>query len=302
MGYDLIVVGAGPAGLTAGIYAARSELDSLIFESKTPGGQVAIAPKIENYPGFPDGIVGLELAKRMEKQARDVGVGMKYEEVKDITQGDEDFIVETSTQKYRSMSVIIASGLSHKKLGIKGEEDFLGKGISYCATCDGPFFRGKRVAVIGNGTPAVVSALTLNEFADVEIISGDTLRTPERVLLRRVKESNIEVLSNLKPVEIVGDRFVEGVKVKDIRTHEDNLIEVDGIFVEAGKIPNTSFLSFDVALDKRGYIIVDSKQKTNVDGLFAAGDVTTVKTKQIATAVAQGSIAALGAYEWSRWK
>jgi len=299
---ELLVVGAGPAGLTAGLYGVRSELKTVVLEAAAPGGQMATAPKIENYPGFPDGIPGMELAERMETQARNAGVEIRnFESVESVRKEGDVFVVETSENKYESVAVIVASGLSHKKLGVPGEAEFLGRGISYCATCDAPLFKGKKVAVVGDGTAAANAALTLSELADVKmLVGGDAVRATERIILRRLERSGVEILRNVKVLEIVGEDMVSGVRALNTKTGEEFLLEVDGVFIEVGKVPNTEFLKLDVQLDEKGYIIVDSKQQTSVEGLFAAGDVTSGGVKQVVTAVAQGAIAALNAYKYVR--
>lgn len=299
---ELLVVGAGPAGLTAGLYGVRSELKTLVLEAAAPGGQMATAPNIENYPGFPDGIPGMELAERMEAQARNAGVEIRnFESVESVRKEGGVFVVETSENRYESVAVIVASGLSHKKLGVPGEAELLGRGVSYCATCDAPLFKGKRVAVVGDGTAAANAALTLSELADVKmLVGGDAVRTAEKIIERRLEKSGVEILKNVKVLEILGKNLVSGVRVLNTETEEEFLLEMDGIFIEVGKVPSTVFLKLDVQLDEKGYIIVDSKQQTSVEGLFAAGDVTSGGVKQVVTAVAQGAIAALNAYEYVR--
>lgn len=300
--HDLIVIGGGPAGLTAGIYGVRAGLKTLVIEAKIPGGQIAEAGIVENYPGFPDGIRGLELAERMWKQAEKAGVEFKtMEEVQDVSKEGEKFTVKTASGEHTAKAVIIASGLRHKRLGVPGEKKFAGRGVSYCATCDGAFFRGKKVVVIGGGTSAAYAAVYLAEMAeDVKIITrSDAIRAQEKIIETRLAQKGIGVITRAQVKEIFGDEVVKGVRYLDVKGRESTLA-AEGVFVEVGKSPNAGFLKSVKPGMEGGYIIVDAYQRTNVEGLFAAGDVTTVEVKQVSVAVAQGSLAALSAYNYLR--
>lgn len=298
---DLIIIGAGPAGITAGLYAKRAELDTLVIEAALPGGQMATAVKVKNYPGFPD-INGMELAELMKAHAEKAGVDLKtLEEVKGLERDGERFVITAGSGKFRAKAVIIATGLIRKKLGVKGEKDLSGRGVSYCATCDGPLFKGRRVAVIGSGAGAVTEALYLSDIA------GETKLVIDRerpVITRKkregqLKESKVELVPNTEVLEVLGGEFVSGLKVRDMPTGKEYTIETDGIFIERGKMPNISLLEgLDVKTDDKGYVIVDENQETNIPGLYAAGDITTCKVKQIGVAVGHGTIAALAARDY----
>jgi thioredoxin reductase (NADPH) len=301
--FDLIIVGGGPAGLTAGIYGVRAELKSVIIESKIPGGQIATAGKVENYPGFPDGIMGMELAERMRMQAENIGVKIKvFEPVERIEREEGYLFLTTNKERYKGKAVIIATGLAHKKLKVPGEEEFFGRGVSYCATCDGPLFAHKKVAVLGGGTGAAMAALYLDDVADdVKMITeAGHIRVAEEIINRRLKESDMDILLHTKLKRIVGDQIVNGIEIIDWKG-EERKIEMDGVFIEVGKDPVTAFLeNLKVGLDGDDYIIVDRDQKTNIQGLYAAGDVTSNGIKQVGIAVAEGCNAALNAYEYVR--
>lgn len=299
---DLIVIGAGPAGLTAGMYAARAGMDPLVIEKVVPGGQMATAHNIKNYPGFPDGIGGMELAGLMKAHAENLGTDIKnLDEVKKVEKEGDDFTVTTPQGKYKAKAVIIATGLYRKKLGVPGEKEFRGKGVSYCATCDGPFFKNRRTAVIGSGTHAVSEAIYLNDIAgEVKLVmKRDRPIITQKDIELQLKESKVELLTGTEVLEIFGEEMASGIRVKDISTNEERTIETDGVFIETGRLPNIALLEgIDVKTDEKGYIITNAKQETNVKGLYAAGDVITGKVKQVGTAVGQGSIAALSARDY----
>jgi len=297
---DLIIIGAGPAGLTAGIYGVRSELDTIVIESKLPGGQIATAGEVENYPGFPNGILGMELAEKMRQHAENAGVEIKsLKEVNKIEKNNK-LKIHTSDESYTSNAVIIATGLEHRKLGIPGEKEYAGRGTSYCFTCDGPLYKGKKIVVVGGGTGAVQAALYLSDIAEETTIvtKSNQIRTAESIMKTRLEKSQIKVLLKTQPKEILGDQFVTGLKVESLENNKEKLVKTDGIFVEIGKKPNTKFLeTLGVNLVK-GYIKVDNNLATNIPGVYAAGDVTTNKVKQLGVAVAQGTVAALSAYNY----
>ncbi len=301
---DLVIIGGGPAGLTAGIYGKRSELDLVILDSGIGGGQIANAGLVENYPGFPEGIRGMELAEVFKQHAMNAGVEIRIlEEVKDIVKDRERFLVTSSKEKYRAKAVIVATGQVYKKLGVPGEAARSGRGVSYCATCDGAFFKGKRVAVIGGGTAAAMAALNLSDLAkEIFVVTrSDGLNIRERIIETRLKKArNIKVISKTIVKEIKGENSVTGI---DLETEQGRkTIAADGVFVEVGKKPRTSFLeSLGMEL-KKGYVITDKKQMSSIPGIFCAGDIVSGGVKQVSVAVAQGTIAALSAYDFIKNK
>lgn len=300
--HDLIVIGAGPAGLTAGLYAARAGMDALVIEKVVPGGQMATAHNIKNYPGFPEGIGGMELAELMKTHAENIGTQIKnLDEVKKIEKKGSDFIITTSQETYKAKALIIATGLYRKKLGVPGENEFRGKGVSYCATCDGPFFKDRRTVVIGSGTHAVSEALYLNDIAgEIKLVmKRDHPIITQKDTENQLKASKVELVPSTEVIEILGDEMANGIKVKDLETGDERTIETDGIFIETGRLPTIALLEgMDVKTDEKGYIITDENQETNITGLYAAGDVIASKVKQVGTAVGQGSIAALSARDY----
>ncbi|MDP2924911.1 MAG: FAD-dependent oxidoreductase [Nanoarchaeota archaeon] len=294
MKYDLIIVGGGPAGLTAGIYAARYRLNTLII-SKNIGGLASTAPKICNYPSQMN-IKGFELMQNITKQVQELGVEIIYDEIKKIEKKNDGFIVHLEKKKYNTKKIIYAAGTDRLRMNIPGEGKFLGRGISYCATCDAAFFKKKTVAVIGGADAALSSALLLSEFASkVYIIyRQDYFFRAEPAWIELVqKQKKITLIFNEEVLEINGKDKVESIKLKSGKE-----LNVNGIFVEIGSVPQTKILEgLGIKTTEKGYIIVDRCQKTNVKGLFAAGDVTNNRLKQIITAAGEGACAAFSAYE-----
>ena len=299
--YDVIIVGAGPAGLTAGIYTSRSGLRTLILEEKFVGGMMAEAPFVENYPGLQEGVSGLDLSTRMELQARKFGVQiLNPEKVIGFTLHGKRKLVNGEKDIYSAIVVILAVGCNYRRLDIPGEHKFHGKGVSYCATCDGPFFKGKTVLVAGGGNSAATSAIYLSALASEVIMvhRRESLRADE-VLIKELRDRNVSVILNTVVREIKGDAKVERVILEDTVTAKKDNREVDGIFVQIGEIPNSRIANDSgVKIDKDGYILVDHRQRTNIGGVFAAGDVTNCSIKQIGTAVGQAIIAALEAFAY----
>ena len=301
--WELIIIGAGPAGLTAGIYAGRRELKTLILEEKIPGGAAADSPLIENYPGFRS-ISGKELMDKMLEHCKDFGV--QIHELESVTELDlshrEGKIVKTSKNLYSAKAVIIATGSHHRELGVPGEKEFRGKGVSYCATCDGPFFRDKRVVVVGGGNTAAVSALFLADIAlEVRLIHRRDRLRAEEAIFRELQNKGVKFLWNSIVKEIKGENLVKSVVIYNQKTGKTLEIETDGIFINVGEEPNSQIAkTAGIQVDKRGYIIVDSKQRTNIPGVYAAGDVTNCPIKQIGVAVGQGIIATEEAYGYIR--
>jgi len=302
--WDVLIIGAGPAGFTAAIYAARFGLETLIV-SKDLGGNMALTDLIENYPGFPEGISGSELTNRMHEHVKKLGVEVVFDEVERVDptecayyEGPCKFAVKTKNGKeYKAKTVIIAVGAAPRKLNVPGEEEFTGRGVSYCATCDGPLFKGKKVIVVGGGNTALQEALYLKSIGvDVTLVHRRDEFRADKILQDRLKESGIPTILNTIVTEIKGTNKVEAVKLKNRVTGEETEMEVDGVFIFIGYEPKTDFVKHLGITDEYGYIPVDMHMRTKVRGIFAAGDITNV-FKQIAVAVGQGAIAANSAKE-----
>jgi thioredoxin reductase (NADPH) len=296
---ELVIMGAGPAGLAAGIYGARSELKTLILEEKMAGGTTADAPLIENYPGF-QSISGRELAQKMVTHCRGVGVEIhELERVVSLDLEGERKRVKTGKVTYEAQAVIISSGTHYLKLGIPGEKQFRGKGVSYCGVCDGPLFKNKRVLVVGGGNSAVTTALYIAELASkVKLAHRRKMLRAEEALVDALKsKSNVEILWNTEVKEIEGTNVVGKALLFDNETGETKELGVDGVFIQVGEAPNSQLAKkAGVNINGEGYIIVEVRQRTNIAGVYAAGDVTNHPVKQVGTAVGQGITAALEAY------
>jgi len=294
--HEAIIIGGGPAGLTAGIYLMRAGIDTLLLEKVIPGGAPVNTWRVENYPGFPEGISGKELMERFAAHAKNTGLLIKeFSEVEEISLKDGRFIVKTSEAAYESVGIVIATGTEPAKMGIPGENEFLGRGISYCATCDGFFFRNLDVAVIGGGDAAIEEGLSLANIArKVYIIHRrDALRAQKIIQDRAFRNSRMEFLWNKKPVEIGGKDQVEYIAVEDTKTKERTEVKIDGVFVYVGANPNTSFLGNLVDRDESGFVLTDEALSTGTKGLFIAGDVRKKTLRQISTAVGDGALAAV---------
>ncbi len=297
--YDIVILGGGPAGLSAGIYSSRARLKTLILERQTPGGQVLITDKVENYPGYIS-IAGYELVDKMVQQVRNFQCEIKMGEVKEIIPLEKGFKVKTDGEEFLTKSVIVATGRQPRRLNIDGEIRLIGRGVSYCATCDGAFFRNKKVAVIGGGDSAVEEAIFLTKYAsEVTIIHRrDELRAAKYLQERAFQNEKIKFLYSHIPLKIVGEHFVEGILLKNLKDESEFLFEVDGVFIFIGSIPNTTFVKDLLNLGEGGGIITDEKMETNIKGIFAAGDVREKFLYQIATAVGEGAIAAVAAEKY----
>lgn len=294
--YDIIIVGAGPGGLTAGIYAGRQGTKNLILDRGLAGGIGREVPEMENYPGF-DNISGLELIEKMKAQAIKNCELHENENVLDITKNDDDFTVKTDKDSYSSKSIILATGSSHRQLNAKGEEEFKGKGVSYCATCDGFFFQGRDIIMVGGGNSALQEALYLNNLgANVTLVHRRDEFRAQKHLQNQIKENGINVIYNAVVEEIKGDMLVESVVLKDTQTGELTDLPVSGIFISVGYIPHTELAEqLGVILDESGHIIIDTEQKTNIEHVYAIGDVC-VGLKQWVVACGEGAVAATSAY------
>jgi thioredoxin reductase (NADPH) len=295
--YDLIIAGGGPAGLTAGLYAGRAMLKTLLLERMILGGQAASTFLIENYPGFPDGIPGPELAQAMEKQAKNFGLVIETGEVNALRPAEKLWEIETAGRVIRSKAVIVATGVDPNKLGVPGEEELRGRGVSYCATCDGPFFRNQEIAVVGGGDSAVEEAIYLTRFAGkVYLIHRrDALRAEKILQDRAFKNPKIEILWDTVVTKVVGQSGVEGLEIRNVKTRAAGDLKVGGVFFYVGWLPLTGFLKGIVPLDPAGYVPTDDNMATSVPGLFVAGDVRQKTLRQVATAVGDGALAAVSA-------
>jgi thioredoxin reductase (NADPH) len=292
--YDLLIAGGGPAGLTAGLYAARARLRTLLIENMAPGGQTASTFMVENYPGFPDGISGLDLAQAMERQAKRFGLEIINAEVQQLASRRHLWEVNQEGKKFIAKAVIVATGVKPVKLGIPGEEKLKGRGVSYCATCDGPFFRGQDIGVIGGGDSAVDEALYLTRFARLVYLihRRNSLRAEKILQERAFQNEKIKILWNTVVCKVLGETGVEELELKNLETQEKQTLKVSGVFFYVGLKPNTEFLRGVVSMDEQGYVITDENMATSAPGIFAAGDVRQKVLRQVATAVGDGATAA----------
>ena len=298
--YDTVIIGGGPAGYTAALYASRAGLDTLVIEKMSAGGQMALTGEIDNYPGFPEGVDGFTLGANMQAAAERFGAKTEYAEVLSLELAEKVKKIITSSKTVLAKTVIIATGAEPRELGIKSEKELVGKGVHYCAHCDGRFYKGKTVAVVGGGNSAVSDALYLSRLAKKVYLvhRRDTLRATKIYLDPLKRAENIEFLFDSALVDIIAQPRVTQAKIKDLKNGKENYIDCDGIFISIGRTPTTAFLNGAVPLDPQGYIIADESTRTSVDGVFAAGDVRTKTLRQIVTAVSDGAIAASAAEEY----
>ncbi|MGA2384945.1 MAG: thioredoxin-disulfide reductase [Candidatus Bathyarchaeia archaeon] len=299
--WDVIVIGAGSAGLSAGVYTVRSGLKTLVLDEKLPGGTIADASNVVNYPGFAE-ISGGDLAEKMTSHCRKVGATIReLEPVIELNLAGENKTVKTSRASYEAKAVIYSTGSHYREIGVKGEKEFKGRGVSYCGVCDGPFFKGKRVLVVGGGNTACITTLYLSGLASQVIVvhRRQAFRAEESLVSDISAKSNVSVMWNTEIQEIMGDRQVKAVSLVDNVTGKTSELAVDAVFVQIGEAPNSQLAkAAGVETDEHGYIKVDVMQKTNLPGVFAAGDVTDHPIKQVGTAVGQGIVAALEAYNY----
>jgi len=297
--YDVIIIGGGPAGLTAGLYTSRAGLKSLLLERGALGGQMVNARLVENYPGFPEGISGPELGSLMHHQAIRYGLEVVTAEVTGTTQG-QLYSVSTAEGNFEATVIIIAAGSEYRKLGVAGEEKLSGHGVSYCATCDGFFFRDRQVAVVGGGDTAITDALELSQHASkVYVIHRrDQLRAGKALQQRAFAHPKLEFIWDTVVEEILGDKTLEELKLRNVKTGQQSNLKVDGVFVAVGLMPNSQLFFNILELDDAGYIVTDEVMTTSAPGIFAAGDIRRNSPRQIASAVGDGVTAAKSAFEY----
>ena len=288
--YDLIIVGGGPAGVTAGIYAQRARLKTILLEKLGVGGQIILSDLVENYPGFQE-ISGFDLMQKFEEQAKALGLTIEDCEVTRVTDEGEYKLVKTPDRDYRAKSVIIASGSKSRRLGVKGEEGLIGKGVSFCATCDGFFFRGKDIVLVGGGNSAITEALYLAKIVNkVYVVHRRSELRAEKILQERALGNPvIEFVWDSVVEEVVGNNVVEGVVLRNVKTGKHSELAVGGVFVYVGITPNTEFI--DLKKDENGFIITDRSLATSIPGIFAVGDCRQTELRQVATAVGDGALA-----------
>ena len=298
--YELVIIGGGPGGLTAGIYAARARLRTVLLEKGLAGGQVALTNLIENYPGFPDGVAGMELGQLMEQQARNLDLEIVNEEALKVELHGADKLVQTAGNEYLAEALIIATGAQHTRLGLPNEEALTGRGVSYCAVCDGAFFRGREVAVVGGGDSAIDEGLFLTRFAHkVTIIHRrDALRATKILQERAFANPKITFIWNQVVDQIVGTDHLEKVVLRHVRTGEKQDLVVDGLFIYIGLKPNTEFLHGTLNLDPQGCIVTNEKMETEIPGIYAVGDVRLGSLRQAIIAAGEGAAAALMAEKY----
>jgi len=299
--YDVAIIGAGPAGLTSAIYTARERLRTLVLEKVMCGGLPATTERVENYPGFPEGIGGMELMRRFKEQAERFGAEIKeFSEVKGIEQEGKIFKLTTDFGTFKSYAVIVASGSVPKKLNVPGEDKLTGRGVSYCAICDGPFYQGKDIAVIGCGNSGLQEGETLLKYVkSITFVEFLPYIPGEKILQERIiYDKRVKFLLNHIVTAINGEETVQSISVRDRESQEEKEIKVDGVFIYVGFLPNTQFLKGFVELDKEGYIITDEEMRTSRAGIYAVGDVRSKKVRQISVACGEGTVAAISVRDY----
>jgi len=302
--YDLIIIGAGPAGLTAALYAGRYRLKTLLLEKLSAGGQIVLSTHIDNFPGFPGGIETGELIERIKKQVEDLDINLELDEVQELLSSFKletpVYNIKTRENSYEARSVIVATGANPKRLGVAGEEKFIGRGVSYCATCDGPLFKDKEVVVVGGGDKAVEEAIFLTEYARrVSLIHRrDKLRASKILEEKARSNPKISFIFDSVVEEIAGEKKVEAVKLKNVKTNSMSSLAAEGVFIFVGISPNTNFLKKVLKLDDSGFIIADQDLKTNCQGLFACGDCLKKNLYQVVNACGEGAVAAASAQRY----
>ena len=303
MNRKVIIIGSGPAGLTAAIYSARANLSPLVFEGTQPGGQLTITTDVENYPGFPDGVMGPDMMDKFRKQAQRFGAECLFQTVEKVDISKKPFSVWANGQKYQSDSIIISTGASAKLLGLDSEKELMGNGVSACATCDGFFYKDKKVVVVGGGDSAMEEATFLTKFASEVIIihRRDEFRASKIMVERVIKNPKISIRYNFIVKNIIGtkDTGVESIEIEDVKSKMTSIFNCDGVFMAIGHVPNTKIFNGSLSLDENGYIkTMPDSTHTNIAGVFACGDVQDSIYKQAVTAAGSGCMAALDAEKW----
>jgi len=298
--YDMIVIGGGPGGYTAALYGARAGLNVLVLEKLSAGGQMALTSQIDNYPGFEEGIDGFLLGEKMQAGAERFGAETKLAEVFSVDLSGSVKTIHTSEGDFQSKTVVLATGANPRSLGVANEKELIGRGVNYCAACDGMFYRGKTVVVVGGGNTAAADAMLLSRVAKKVILvhRRDTLRATKIYHEPLMKAENVEFRWNSTVAELLYDKKITGIIIKDVNTGEESQIDCDGIFISVGRVPATELVKNQLDLDASGYVIADESTKTNLPGIFAVGDVRTKALRQVVTAVADGAVAAHHAEEY----
>lgn len=298
--YDMVIVGGGPGGYTAALYAARAGLDTLVLEKLSPGGQMAQTDQIDNYPGFEDGIDGFSLAEKMQKQAERFGAKSEYAEVSRLNLRADPKVLETSEGTFYGKTVVLASGAAPRELGVAKEAELAGRGVAYCAACDGAFYRGKTVVVVGGGNSAAADALLLSRIAKNVILvhRRDTLRATRIYHQPLLSRENVEFRWNSTVTELLHHDHLTGVRLRDMITGAESTVECDGVFISIGRKPASDLVKDQLEVDRGGYIIADETTKTAIPGVYAVGDVRTKPLRQIVTAIADGAAAVHMAEEY----
>ena len=298
--YDMIVVGGGPGGYTAALYAARSGLDTLVLEKLSAGGQMALTEAIDNYPGFEEGIGGFTLAEKMQRQAERFGAKSEYAEVERVDLAASPKVLETSAGVFYGRTVVLATGAGPRELGLANEAALTGRGVAYCAACDGMRYRGRTVVVVGGGNSAAGDALALSRVAKKVILAHrrDSLRATKVYHEPLMRAENIEFRWNSAVTELLGGDRLTGVRLRDLRTGEETQLDCDGVFISVGRKPATELVQGQLELDRGGYIVADETTKTSLPGVYAVGDVRTKPLRQVVTAVADGAMAVHMAEEY----
>ncbi|MFQ6014683.1 MAG: thioredoxin-disulfide reductase [Anaerolineae bacterium] len=294
---NVIIIGSGPAGLTAALYTARANLSPLVITGNQIGGQVAITTEVENYPGFPEGVAGPELVELMQQQAERFGARLEIDEVVEVKLGQHPFYVKTHSKEYETKTLIICIGASPRKLEVPGETELTGRGVSYCATCDGFFFRDKEVVVVGGGDSALEEATFLTKFASkVQVIHRrDQLRAGPTLQARARRNEKVSFIWDTVVIGITGDGAVEEVHLKNVKTEEESTLPTDGVFIAIGHVPNTALFKGQLEMDEQGYLITDERAHTSIEGVFAGGEVTDPIFRQVITSAGTGCKAAMEA-------
>ncbi len=290
--YDIIIIGGGPGGYTAALYAARAGLDTVLLEKLSAGGQMALTHQIDNYPGFVDSIDGFDLATQMQQQAERFGAKTEYAEVQKVDLLAHPKVIQTSEGTFYSKTVILATGASPRELGVAKEKELIGRGVAYCAACDGMFYRGKTVVVVGGGNSAAADALLLSRIAKKVIIvhRRDTLRATKIYHEPLMKAENVEFCWNSVVMELIHGDKINGIRLKDVNNGQETEISCDGVFISVGRKPSTELVVNQLELDKGGYVIAGETTQTNIPGVYAVGDVRIKPLRQVVTAVADGAM------------